>query len=927
MDPRGGGASKQHQPATPNVAPVPRRKPAAAPDRGQALVGAATRTGDLPQTLAGADAAGRAAAVESLQTTIGNARVQRVLGPPSDADEAKKEKKAGTAKLPSGPGQAGNALLHIAGEQHLLPIEAFSFGASSPGRGGGGAPTGKAQMKDVVITHQVDDDSPLLIEALHGNRSLGDATIELSRRPPGDPSAATSFTYTLTGASLTSLQQSGGGGAPVEMLSIGFEGLDLPATAGKKGAQPSGPGAAGTLSLTGLPLAKSATFGIDSMSWGLTQPGAGGKATGKAQVQSLSITKPMDDYSHLLLQAFTNNRELSGTVAVTRRDEHGKLVGGSTLTIKKARIEAIEQSSSGDGAESLSFAFQSYSLSTPKGAKAQAAPNAAGLLAVRTKDNTKIDVPALSWSWGAISPSDYATGQASGKAELQDFALTLPSGPATVKFVNAIAANEVFKATTIIPKSGPGYSLAQARVSSVTMSSAGPEDMTQVTLSYAGMVHQSKQTQAGVGGGPEGMSSAKAIEKFKLTDNEAGPGDAGLVMVDLGDGKVGLPIELFSFGAATPAAHGAQGQATGKTHLSDLSFTRVSDMVSPQLLHALATNKALDEVELILAKAPGAKGEPLRYKLKGARLSSLQQSSSGGGGMESVSLAFAEIDLEGAKLPAKAADAKAAGGDASGAAGKLELPGLAAGDLPLPIESMGWGMSSPTDGATGQATGKPMVQNVNLTRVMDDRSPLMLDAVTTHKAFPNAKIISAVANDGEPQGTLDLVDAVVMSVSQSGGGASQVETISLAFEKFSLSERPASWTKALTGAGRVTGKSKTLGEVASPIMSWSWGASRPGGSGGGGGARGRVEYQDVSFVIPTGPATSQLIQALETNAHFENLSLHDNQGIDHELTGARVTSVLMSSAGDPVTTVSVAYTKLSEKAKTTEVEVDTHAPH
>ena len=115
------------------------------------------------------------------------------------------------------------------------------------------------------------------------------------------------------------------------------------------------------------------------------------------------------------------------------------------------------------------------------------------------------------------------------------------------------------------------------------------------------------------------------------------------------DSKHKDEIELlsWSWGVSRSASGSGSGAGTGKAHFNDLSFIHKIDKASPLLLKACATGQHLKEATITRRKAGKGQQEFLVIKMNDVLVTSVADSDdSGGGQMESVTLAFAKVDLE-----------------------------------------------------------------------------------------------------------------------------------------------------------------------------------------------------------------------------------------------------------------------------------------
>ena len=115
------------------------------------------------------------------------------------------------------------------------------------------------------------------------------------------------------------------------------------------------------------------------------------------------------------------------------------------------------------------------------------------------------------------------------------------------------------------------------------------------------------------------------------------------------DSKHKDEIELlsWSWGVANSGAHSmGGGGGTGKASFNDLAFTHKIDKASPSLLRACATGQHLKEATITRRKAGKGQQEFLIIKMNDVIVTSVAESdASGSDQMESVTLAFAKVDV------------------------------------------------------------------------------------------------------------------------------------------------------------------------------------------------------------------------------------------------------------------------------------------
>jgi type VI secretion system secreted protein Hcp len=115
------------------------------------------------------------------------------------------------------------------------------------------------------------------------------------------------------------------------------------------------------------------------------------------------------------------------------------------------------------------------------------------------------------------------------------------------------------------------------------------------------------------------------------------------------DSKHKDEIELlsWSWGVANSGPHsGGGGGGAGKAGFHDLSFTHKIDKASPLLLRGCATGRHLKEATITRRKAGKGQQEFLVIKMNDVIITSVTETDDGAGQMESVTLAFAKVDLE-----------------------------------------------------------------------------------------------------------------------------------------------------------------------------------------------------------------------------------------------------------------------------------------
>ena len=108
-----------------------------------------------------------------------------------------------------------------------------------------------------------------------------------------------------------------------------------------------------------------------------------------------------------------------------------------------------------------------------------------------------------------------------------------------------------------------------------------------------------------------------------------------------------IEVLSWSWGVSNAGsmAHGGGG-GEGKASFSDLSFMHKIDKASPVLMKACATGVHIKEATITHRKAGKGQQEFLIFKMNDVIVTSVQDSDGGDDLTESVSIAFAKIDLE-----------------------------------------------------------------------------------------------------------------------------------------------------------------------------------------------------------------------------------------------------------------------------------------
>jgi len=613
-------------------------------------------------------------------------------------------------------------------------------------------------------------------------------------------------------------------------------------------------------------------------------------------VQHIVITKAMDEHSPGLLEAMMVNKDLSSAVvhlSGSAPDAVGPGAAATKMTLQHVRVDSVQQAAGAAAIETVALSFSKVAVD------AESDPNATPVdapaqLEVEAQKSGKWSSPVLEWSWGLTTPVDAATGMATGKRQMQEFSMVVPSGPMTVHFIDALQNHEMLKQVALTPKAGPAYALANGRVTDLQMAAGPDAKTTTVRLAYQTVSQQTTSAEFQDSWGEEAGGAAPKNAGAK--ESAPGPGKAGTMKVTLGGAKAHLPIEAFSFGTSSPR-DAATGQATGKVKTSDVTITRHADAFSPLLMQAISTNKNLGslDVELVMPAAEGKAPATVLYTFETSHLRSFSESGGAGASIEHLSFGFSGYSMVGP--PVEGVDAAAVGGP--GSAGEMQLVGLDNKSADFGLTSATWGIASPSDAATGQASGKRTIRDLTITKSIDGYSPSLIKALSMNQSISSGAVTLKGNEPGPdgvalPAGVLHLKGLHVTSIQQSSGGQ-PVESVSFGFNEFEMSASgPKDGADINQAPAKITLESNKIGTMKAAVTRWSWGAStqtdRASGQ-----ATGRRQMHNLTFVMPVVGTTVQLLQAIETNDNLKNVTLAPKSGIAYNLGNARVVEVALAS--------------------------------
>jgi type VI secretion system secreted protein Hcp len=107
-----------------------------------------------------------------------------------------------------------------------------------------------------------------------------------------------------------------------------------------------------------------------------------------------------------------------------------------------------------------------------------------------------------------------------------------------------------------------------------------------------------------------------------------------------------IEVLSWSWGVANFAKVSGGGGGAGKASFHDLSFTHKIDKASPLLLKGCATGQHLKEATITHRKAGKGQQEFLIIKMNDVLVTAVTENDSDEDRLETVSLAFAKVDLE-----------------------------------------------------------------------------------------------------------------------------------------------------------------------------------------------------------------------------------------------------------------------------------------
>jgi type VI secretion system secreted protein Hcp len=121
-------------------------------------------------------------------------------------------------------------------------------------------------------------------------------------------------------------------------------------------------------------------------------------------------------------------------------------------------------------------------------------------------------------------------------------------------------------------------------------------------------------------------------------------------------------------------------------------------------------------------------------------------------------------------------------------AATLEIEGLTPASEPIDVLAWSWGASNSgtVGGGGGGGAGRVNIQDLSFTKLMDTRSPELVQALVTGEHFASATLlVNATGKAGPPTHRYELDEVLLTSVSQGGCGGSQTtENVTINFGTF-----------------------------------------------------------------------------------------------------------------------------------------------
>jgi type VI secretion system secreted protein Hcp len=122
----------------------------------------------------------------------------------------------------------------------------------------------------------------------------------------------------------------------------------------------------------------------------------------------------------------------------------------------------------------------------------------------------------------------------------------------------------------------------------------------------------------------------------------------------------------------------------------------------------------------------------------------------------------------------------------------------------IDVVSWSWGLQASISAATGQASGKARLSELQVVKKVDQSSPTLMNFLKTNKLVKTAKLTVRKAGKSPLEYyTIELEDARITSVKNESENAEIIERVNLGFAKVRVSYTPQDSTGARGGGANV----------------------------------------------------------------------------------------------------------------------------
>lgn len=122
----------------------------------------------------------------------------------------------------------------------------------------------------------------------------------------------------------------------------------------------------------------------------------------------------------------------------------------------------------------------------------------------------------------------------------------------------------------------------------------------------------------------------------------------------------------------------------------------------------------------------------------------------------------------------------------------------------IDVDSWNWSLQASISAATGQATGKARLSELQVVKKVDQSSPTLMNFLKTNKVAKTAKLTIRKAGKAPLEYyTIELEDVRITAVKTESEDAELVERVNLGFAKVKISYTPQDSTGARGGGANV----------------------------------------------------------------------------------------------------------------------------